>query len=160
MISATNIPASHGGGKTGLQENCNDQSVVSVLKFPSDRRPTQHSKKNNEQLYLINLVRGRCAAGQSVSEMDIQHLCGRFKGDSLKALKQVHRFYPRQTTLTIQNNIWVLEPIFTGSPTLDPEFNRILKQREMEERIRGSPLLTDGMEDETIAINIFGRDDL
>ena len=81
---------------------------LSVKRF----RTTTPSKKAREQAQKRNLVRGLISAGQTVTENDVP--VSRYPADAVRALRQIHRFYPEATRLFIQNGLWTLSPIGVG----------------------------------------------
>jgi hypothetical protein len=104
------------GGSKGIARSIpRSSSVKSVKKFTPERRRT-HSKKAVELDYIRNVARGQLAAGMPVSETRLFELvgCPRFSGDGLRAMKQLHKYYPDGLRLVLKNGTWWLEPV-TGA---------------------------------------------
>jgi len=73
--------------------------------------PQVRSKRNACFTPLTDYIRRCIANGIPVSEAMVQSHCGRYPGDSRKALRKVGQCYPHTTRLFLDGGLWVLAPV-------------------------------------------------
>jgi hypothetical protein len=93
-------------------QNKSDNTRLShpLIKFPAPKRSNIRSTKNKNLHPIIDHVKSLLIQGQTVNELDVRSLCGRFSSDSVKVLKRVHQCYGDYTTLTVDGGLWTLMP--------------------------------------------------
>ena len=91
-----------------MREDERDPHSFSVVSIKNFRSPACQDLNRD-----ADFARGRVAAGDAVSELDIyEHSISRYRrSNSRKALRVVHRIYPAHTRMILKDGIWYLEPI-------------------------------------------------
>ena len=112
-IAAGLATGRHGEGRTP-----NNPSIDSVKKVLTTKRRADRSTKHLHLIHLCDEVRGRLAAGETISENHPCLVTGRYTADGVKALRQIHRIYPAVTRLELIGGLWTISPVLNegGNP--------------------------------------------
>jgi len=73
--------------------------------------PQVRSNRNRDFIKITDFIRCQIANGIPVSELMVQNFCGRYPGDSRRALRKVRQCYPHTTRLTLEKGLWTLSPV-------------------------------------------------
>jgi hypothetical protein len=92
-------------------ETYNTRLSVSHIKFPTAAHNCTRSTKNKNIHNLLDHAKNIFVLKGVVSEHDLQPLCGRFRADSVRALRRFRQTYSAYVDLVIVAGVWTAVPV-------------------------------------------------